>query len=222
MKEKKIDFKTEYRDLYVPKSTPSVVDVPNMTFFMVDGFGNPNVENGEYQEAVELLYALSYTIKMSSKNNQQPEGFFDYVVPPLEGLWWLNDNTHTDFSVKEKYCWTSMIRQPDFVTPEVFQWACSEVSNKKPHLDVKKIRLQQWAEGLCVQLMHIGPYDAEPASIEKINDFIREHNYQNAVSDHLPDGTIRRHHEIYLNDPRKVDPSKIKTILRHPVRVATV
>lgn len=213
------DYKKEYKDLYMPKAKPCVIDVPEMTFIMVDGKGNPNKENGEYPKAVELLYGLCYTIKMSKMSGLKPDGYFDYVVPPLEGLWWLNDDSNIDFSVKEKYCWTSMIRQPEFVTQEVFDWACLELTRKKPHIDVSKARLQKFTEGLCVQIMHTGPYDDEPETVAKIDAFVKENNYKNAISDLLPDGTIRRHHEIYLGDPRKIDPSKRKTVLRHPVKI---
>ena len=218
MEQRKMDYKKEYKDLYLPKAEPAAADVPDMNFIMVDGNGNPNEEGGEYQQAVELLYALSYTIKMSCKKGG-PEGSFDYVVPPLEGLWWLADGTSTDsdFTQKEKYCWTSMIRQPGFVTEEIFRKACGEVERKKG-LNVSKARLEHFKEGLCVQMMHIGPYDEEPASLERIQRFMEEQGYDNAIGDHGEDGRILRHHEIYLGDPRKTEPSKLKTVLRHPVR----
>ncbi len=214
----KLDYKKQYKDLYLPKESPAQVLIPQMNFIMVDGKGNPNKEGGEYQQAVELLYALSYTIKMSNKNNCAPDGYFEYVVPPLEGLWWLNDEADADFTQKDKYCWTSMIRQPEFVTKDVFQWACKEVEKKKPLLDVSKARLQVFEEGLCIQAMHIGPYHEEPKTIAKIENYINQNGFSNDIGSILPDGTVRRHHEIYLNDPRKTKPEKIKTILRHPVR----
>lgn len=219
MADKKVDYKKEYKDLYMPKTKPTVIDVPTMSFIMVDGKGNPNVEGGEYQQAIEILYGLSWTIKMSKMGAGKPEGYFEYVIPPLEGLWWLNDDSYSDFSNKEKYCWTSMIRQPEFVTQEVFDLACIEVVKKKPHLDTSKARLQLFTEGLCVQMMHIGPYEDEDKTVAQINAFIKENNYQHAISDVQPDGTVRRHHEIYLGDPRKIEPSKRKTVLRHPVKV---
>lgn len=218
MANEKQDYKKEYKDLYMPGTKPCVIDVPAMCFIMVDGKGNPNIEGGEYQQAVELLYAFSYTIKMSKMAGNPPDGYFEYVVPSLEGLWWLDDNSHSDFSMKEKYCWTSMIRQPEFVTQEVFDWARNELAKKKPQLDTSKARLQTFYEGLCVQMMHIGPYDDEPKTIAQIDAFIKENHYQNAVSEVQPDGTIKRHHEIYLGDPRKIEPSKRKTVLRHPVK----
>lgn len=218
MTNKIMDYKKEYKDLYMPKAKPCIIDVPSMWFIMVDGKGDPNVEGGEYQKAVELLYTLSYTIKMSKNGGNKPDGYFEYVVPPLEGLWWLNDDSHLDFSMKEKFCWIAMIRQPEFVTQEVFDWACREVSKKKPQLDTSQARLQIFNEGLCVQMMHIGPFDDELKTIEQINSFIRDKNYQDAISEVQPDGTIRRHHEIYLGDPRKIEPSKMKTVLRHPIK----
>ena len=219
MNDEKLDYKKEYKDLYMPKAKPCLIDVPPICYIMVDGKGNPNIEGGEYQQAVELLYALSYTIKMSKMGGNPPEGYFEYVVPPLEGLWWLNDDSHFDFSIKEKYCWTSMIRQPEFVTQEVFDWACKELAKKKPELNTSKARLQTYHEGLCVQMMHRGPYDEEPKTIAQIDAFIKENSYENAISDVGADGMIKRHHEIYLGDPRKTEPSKMKTVLRHPVKV---
>ena len=220
MRTDKMDYKKEFKDLYLPKARPAVIDVPVMKFIMVDGKGNPNAEGGEYQKAVELLYALSYTIKMGYKTKTLPDGYFDYVVPPLEGLWWLAGVTtdESDFSEKEKYHWTSMIRQPEFVTTEVFEQACQDVRLKKPGLDPSKARLEFYEEGLCVQMMHHGPYDEEPRTIAEIKSFITENSHQNAIGDVKQDGTIRRHHEIYLGDPRKTEPSKLKTVLRHPIK----
>ena len=213
-----LDYKKEYKDLYMPKPEPGIIDVPAMLFIMVDGKGNPNDEGGEYPQAVELLYGLSYAIKMSKMGGSRPAGYFEYVVPPLEGLWWLKDDSPFDGTKKEKFCWTSMIRQPEFITQELFGRACKETARKKPHLDTSKARLQVFHEGLCVQMLHIGPYDDEPGTIAKIEAFIKAENYRNAISDAGPDGMIRRHHEIYLGDPRKAEPSKMKTVIRHPVK----
>lgn len=213
-----MDYKKEYKDLYQPKTEASEIIVPAINFIMVDGRGNPNIEGGEYQQAVEILYSLTYTIKMSIKSGKQPNGYFEYAVPPLEGLWWLDDDSHTDFSHKDKYCWTSMIRQPEFVTEDVFKWACDEVKKKKPQIDVSKARFQNFEEGLCVQIMHIGPYDTEPQSIEKVEKYIADNNFMNDISTILPNKMIRRHHEIYLGDPRKTKPENLKTVLRHPVK----
>lgn len=215
----KLDFKKKEKEFYLPGREPEAIDVPAMNFIMVDGKGNPNEEDGEYQRAVELLYALSYTIKMGYKKTEKPEGWSDYVVPPLEGLWWLEDG-ETDLSglsQKERYFWTSMIRQPEFVTKEVFENACREVAKKKPELDTAKARLETLVEGLCVQVMHIGPFDDEPLTIAEMDRYITANGYRNAVGDIQPDGTVRRHHEIYMGDPRKTDVSKMKTVLRHPV-----
>jgi hypothetical protein len=173
MVNEKLDYKKKYKDLYLPKNKATLIDVQAMNFIMVDGEGNPNDEVGEYQSAVELLYGLSYTIKMSKMKGCQPEGYFEYVVPPLEGLWWHKDNK-MDFTQKYKYCWTSMIRQPEFVTKEVFEWACAELKIKKPQIDISKAYLETFTEGLCVQIMHYGPYDDEPKSMAQIEAFIKE------------------------------------------------
>jgi len=206
-----LDFKKEYKDLYAPSAVPTLINVPVMRFIMVDGKGNPNDEEGEYSSAIELLYGLSYTIKMSPKSGPAPEGYFEYVVPPLEGLWWIDDNS-MDFTQKDKYLWTMMIRQPDFADETVFEAAKETLSRKKKNPDLSKARFVTWQEGLCVQIMHIGPYEDEPASVAKIDAYIRE----NGLYDDI--GEARRHHEIYLGDPRKTAPEKRKTILRHPVR----
>lgn len=208
MKTDKLDYKKEYRDLYMPKSKPSLIEVPAMNFIMIDGKGDPNGE--EYQKAVSALYALTFTIKMSKMNGNQPEGYFEYVVPPLEGLWWCSGGEF-DFNKRDNWLWTSMIRQPEFVTEDVFKWALSECSRKKPDIDVSGARFESFSEGLCVQLMHNGPYADEPESMEKINSFINENGFIDEV------GNIRKHHEIYLSDPRRTAPEKLKTVLRHPV-----
>jgi len=213
----KLDYKKAFKELYAPKNKPSLIEVPEMNFIMVDGKGNPNEEAGEYQAAVELLYGLSYTIKMSKMGDSKPEAYFEYVVPPLEGLWWFKDDK-MNFTNKDNFCWTSMIRQPEFVTEEIFKWACAEVRRKKPNLDTAKARFQKFTEGLCVQMMHIGPYDEEPKTIKEIESYIENNNFKNDISSVKSDGIIRRHHEIYLSDPRKTAPEKMKTILRHPVK----
>jgi len=212
----KLDYKKAYKELYLPKQKPDVVDVPAMKFIMVNGSGNPNDSGGEYQQAVELLYGLSYTIKMSKKSGWEPKDYFDYVVPPLEGLWWIEEKT-MDFTQKSKFSWTSMIRQPEFVTKEVFKWACEELKRKKPGINISKAYLETFSEGLCVQMMHIGKFDDEPKTIKLIETYINENNFKNAISSIELDGRIRRHHEIYLSDPRKIAPEKLKTVLRHPV-----
>lgn len=229
----KVDFKKQYKDLYLPKKEPVLILIPPMSFIMVDGKGNPNEEGGEYSEAVGLLYALSFTIKMSTRNGFVPDGYYDYVVPPLEGLWWMDDwmnskerissdkssdNSFMDFNHKEKFFWTSMIRQPKFVTEDLFEWAKAQVKKKKPELDVSKARLNVFSEGLCVQMMHYGPYDTEPESTKLIDNFIEENGLITDIGTTLEDGFIRRHHEIYLGDPRKTAPERLRTVLRHPVK----
>jgi len=212
-----LDYKKLYKDLYLPKTAPMIIDVPAMTFIMVDGKGNPNDESGEYAKAVELLYGLSYTIKMCNKGGKAPPDYFDYVVPPLEGLWWTELDRPFDTGQKEKLIWTAMIRQPEFATEDVFKWAVDELRKKKPQLDTSKARLAAFTEGLCIQMMHLGSYDTEAATVKAIEDFAVSKGYINAISDVLPDGFIRRHHEIYLSDQRKVAPEKMKTVVRHPI-----
>lgn len=215
----KLDYRKAYKELYLPSREPGVIDVPPMLFLAVDGQGNPNQEGGEYQTAVGLLYALTFTIKMSAKGGKEIPGYFEYTVPPLEGLWWLADEQDTDFfSNKERYRWTSLIRQPEFVTEEVFAWAREEVRRKRPDLDVSKARLISFSEGLCVQAMHIGPYDAEPETLARMDAYIRDNGLECDIGAPLPGGMRRRHHEIYLGDPKKTKPENLKTVLRHPVR----
>jgi len=206
-----IDYKKEYKDLYLPKSKPAIIDVPEMLFVAVEGKGNPNDEGGEYQKAIEILYSVQYTIKMSKKGNSVPAGYFDYVVPPLEGFWWLDSNK--DFSVenKSKYNWISFIRLPEFVDDKVFKWACEEVFKKKK-IDTSKTKFLKIKEGLCVQCLHTGAYDDEPKTLKLMNDFIAENGLQSDINE------TRRHHEIYLSDPRKTETSKLKTVLRIPVK----
>jgi len=212
--EKVKDYKKEYKELYQPKIMPAVVDVGEMQFVAVEGRGNPNDENGAYQQTIPLLYAIQYTIKMSKKGSYTPDGYFDYVVPPLEGFWWLENSE--DFSIRDKsrYCWLSVIRLPEFVDENVFEWACKEVSKKKK-IDTQKAQFLKITEGLCVQCLHIGAYDDEPKTLKLMNDFIAQNGLQIDLSE------TRRHHEIYLSDPRKTDVSKLKTVLRVPVKLLT-
>ncbi len=209
----KFDYKKEYKDLYMPKTKPSIIEVPEMIFIMVDGKGNPNTCE-EYKNAMEVLYGLSYSIKMSKMNGTQPKGYFEYVVPPLEGLWWVEDDNFDGINItdKDKFCWTSMIRQPEFVTIEVFETVKQALLKKKPELDFSTTRLSIYKEGLCAQIMHIGPYDDEPATIKVMEEFIVNEGYINDIS------IARLHHEIYLGDPRKTKPEKLKTVIRHPIR----
>jgi len=207
------DFKKADKSLYLPGLKPVLIQVPRMRFFAVDGKGNPNTA-ASYLEAVALLYGLSYTVKMAKMSGATPPGYFDYVVPPLEGLWQLTDRNTAPGNLwvnKDALVWTSLIRAPDFVTAEVFEQARAQLAAKKPELDSVRARLWDFEEGLCVQLMHLGSYDDEPASVRKINAFLEAEGYQ-------PDmGGERRHHEIYLSDPRRTVPEKLRTVIRHPV-----
>jgi hypothetical protein len=204
-----LDFKKEFKDLYQPKTTPAIVVVPEMTFLAVDGKGNPNT-SAEYAAAVELLYGLSYTIKMGNKS------VLEYVVPPLEGLWRVDDDTFRGGGLpitdKSKLIWTMLIRQPDFVTDDVFAAAKIKLAKKKPNLDISPARLEKMTEGLCVQVLHVGSYDDEPATIATMDQYVVEKGYAISIND------FDRHHEIYLSDPRKVAPEKLKTIIRHPIK----
>lgn len=212
----KLDYKKEYKDLYLPKTKPMLIQVPNMKFIMIKGKGNPNSESGEYQEALSLLYALSFTIKMSKLGENRIKGYFEYVVPPLEGLWWNEGNKTVDYQQKEKFVWISMIRQPEFVTQEVFDWACQEVKKKKG-LEVSKAEFVELEEGLCVQMLHKGSYDEEPKTIQAIEEYIQANQLKNDIGNKLKNGRVRRHHEIYLSDPRKAKAENLKTVIRIPV-----
>ena len=206
-----LDYKKEYKDLYSPKNEPMAIHIPEITFIAIEGKGNPNEKDGEYQKALEIIYGIQYTIKMSKKGDYTPNGYFDYVVPPLEGLWWSDKDENFPLKDKSKFCWISMIRLPEYVTKDVFEWACIEV-NKKKKIDTKKAKYLKIKEGLCVQMMHIGSYDDESKTIKIMEEFIVKNNFVNDI------GSKRRHHEIYLSDPRKAEPSKMKTILRIPIK----
>jgi hypothetical protein len=204
-----VDFKKTQKVLYQPG--PVIVEVPKMVFLMVDGQGDPNTSPA-YQTAIEVLYGLSYAIKMAKKSPEPlPEGYFDFVVPPLEGLWDSFPGLDQQRLDKSQFRWIAMIRQPDFVTPEVFEAAKHSVAKKKPGLDLYSVRRKTFGEGLCAQVLHTGPYDDEPATVPALDDFIAEAGYQ------LDYSSDRWHHEIYLNDPRKSAPEKLKTIIRHPI-----
>lgn len=207
------DYKKEYKEFYLPKKKPALITVPAMNFIAVRGNGNPNEEGGAYKQSISLLYGIAFTIKMSKMGDHRIEGYFDYVVPPLEGLWWQEDTEGIDYARKEDFEWISMIRLPDFVTRAEFDWAIAEASAKKK-TDFSKVEFFTYEEGLCVQCMHIGPYDDEPATIEAMDAFAGEQGY-------VPDMTgPRRHHEIYLSDVRKCRPENLKTVIRHPVKNA--
>jgi len=207
------DFKKEYKEFYLPKGKPELVTVPAMRFIGVRGKGDPNDPSGEYRAALSILYALAYTIKMSKMGDHRIEGYFDYVVPPLEGFWEQEGTDGIDYSRKADFKWLSVIRLPDFVTEEDVSWAM-ETAHAKKGLDCSAARFLTIEEGECVQLMHTGPYDSEPASVAKMDAFLAENGYENDFS------PTRLHHEIYLSDARKVAPEKLRTVIRHPVRKA--
>ena len=207
------DFKKEYKEFYMPKNRPGIVTVPDMNYIAVRGRGDPNQEDGEYKEAIGLLYGIAFTIKMSKMGDYRIEGFFDYVVPPLEGLWWQEGTAEIDYTRKEDFRWISLIRLPDFVTKADFDWAVEEAARKKK-TDFSKAEYFTYDEGLCVQCMHIGPYEDEPATVALMHAYMEQ---QGCVLD-LTDR--RLHHEIYLSDARKVAPEKRKTVIRHPIRKA--
>ena len=208
------DFKKEYKEFYLPPASPQIVTVPQMQYVAVRGKGNPNIEDGEYKQAVGILYAVSYTIKMSKMGDHRIDGYFDYVVPPLEGLWWQENRDSPfdgiDYSDKNSLCWFSLIRLPDFVTQTDFDWAVKEASRKKK-IDCSHAELLKVTEGECVQIMHLGSYDEEPSSVKMMDDFLAANGFENDFSE------TRLHHEIYLSDPRKTSPEKLKTVIRHPV-----
>lgn len=205
------DYKKEYKEFYLPKKKPSIVTIPSMNFIAIRGHGNPNDEDGEYKKALAVLYAIAYTIKMSKMGDHRIEGYFDYVVPPLEGLWAQAGENGIDFSRKENFEWISMIRLPDFVTPDDFEWAKQEAARKK-NLDVSAAQFMTYEEGPCVQCLHVGSYDSEPATIAAMDEFARNEGYEPDLSDQRP------HHVIYLSDPRRTAPERLKTVIRHPVR----
>ena len=207
------DFKKEYKEFYMPKNKPSIVKVPKMNYIAVRGKGNPNAEGGEYKESIGLLYGIAFTIKMSKMGDHRIDGYFDYVVPPLEGFWWQQGVTGIDYNHKENFEWISVIRLPDFVTKEEFEWAKEEAAKKKK-TDFSKAEFFTYDEGLCVQCMHIGPYDDEPSTVDAMHEFMEKEGYVLDITDK------RYHHEIYLSDVRKVAPEKLKTVIRHPIRKA--
>ena len=205
------DFKKEYKEFYLPAAKPSIVTVPPMNYIAVRGQGDPNQEDGEYKQAIGLLYGIAFTIKMSKMGDHRIEGYFDFVVPPLEGFWWQDGVTGIDYAHKERFQWISVIRLPDFVTKEDFQWAAEEASRKKK-MDFSDAEFFRYDEGLCVQCMHLGAYDDEPATVDRMRRFMEEQGYTLDITDQ------RMHHEIYLSDARKVAPEKLKTVIRHPIR----
>ena len=205
------DYKKEYKEFYLPPKKPVIVDIPKMNYIAVRGIGNPNEEEGEYKKSIGLLYAIAFTIKMSYKGVRQIEGYFQYVVPPLEGLWWQENTEGIDYSKKDEFHWISMIRLPDFVSKEDFAWAVEEAERKKK-MDFSKVEYFTYDEGKCVQCMHIGSYDDEPATIMAMDSFAREEGHEVDITQE------RFHHEIYLSDPRRCDVPRLRTVVRHPIR----
>ena len=205
------DYKKEYKEFYLPPKAPGIVTVPAMSFLAVRGQGDPNEENGAYKQALDLLYAMAFTINMSKMGDHKLEGYFDYVVPPLEGLWWQAGVCGVDYTRKAEFRWISLIRLPEFVTEEVFDWAVREATEKKQR-DFSQVEFFPWEEGLCVQCMHIGPYDDEPATVAAMEAFAKEQGYG------LDFSQGRFHHEIYLSDARRTRPEKLKTVIRQPVK----
>lgn len=205
------DYKKEFKEFYQPKGKTEILEIPSMNFVAVRGKGNPNDEDGEYKKAIEMLYALSYTLKMSYKGDYKIENYFQYVVPPLEGFWWQENIKGVDLSNKDKFQWISLIRLPDFITKEDFNWGIEE-GTKKKKIDLSKLEFISITEGLVVQMLHIGPYDTEVETVKIMEEYMIENGYEYDFND------SRHHHEIYLSDPRRTAPEKIKTIIRHPIR----
>ena len=223
------DFKKEYKEFYMPKNKPEIVKIPPMNYVAVRGKGNPNVECGDYQQAISILYAVAYTLKMSYKTDYKIEGFFEYVVPPLEGFWWQGEQHPVDaemrtdrtdrrenvkgidYSNKDTFNWISVIRLPDFITEKDFAWAVQTATRKKK-IDCSPAEFLTIDEGLCVQIMHQGSFDSEPATVALLEDYLKEQGYENNINEQ------RLHHEIYISDARKVAPEKWKTVIRHPIK----
>lgn len=207
------DFKKEYKEFYMPKNKPEIVKIPPMNYAAVRGKGNPNVEGGDYQQAISILYAVAYTLKMSYKTDYKIEGFFEYVVPPLEGFWWQDNIKGADYSNKDAFNWISVIRLPDFISEKDFAWAVQTAAKKKK-IDCSPAEFLTVDEGLCVQIMHLGSFDSEPATVALMESYLKEQGFVNDINEQ------RLHHEIYLSDARKVAPEKWKTVIRHPIRKA--
>ncbi len=223
------DFKKEYKEFYMPKNKPEIVKIPPMNYVAVRGKGNPNVECGDYQQAISILYAVAYTLKMSYKTDYKIEGFFEYVVPPLEGFWWQGEQHPVDaemrtdrtdrrenvkgidYSNKDTFNWISVIRLPDFITEKDFAWAV-QTATKKKKIDCSPAEFLTIDEGLCVQIMHQGSFDSEPATVALLENYLKEQGYENNINEQ------RLHHEIYMSDARKVAPEKWKTVIRHPIK----
>lgn len=205
------DFKKEYKSYYLPGNKPQIINIPKTDYLAVYGSGDPNLEDGEYKRAIASLYGIAYTIKMSKKTEYKMKGYFDFTVPPLEGLWWQDGSETIDYTLKDSFNWIALLRLPEFVTKQEFDWAVKEATEKKKQ-DFSNVKYLSIEEGLCVQCMHTGPYDNEPATVDLMNRFIEESGYESDIS------ASRRHHEIYLSDPRKTNPDRMKTVIRHPIK----
>ena len=207
------DFKKEYKEFYMPKNKPEIVKIPPMNYAAVRGKGNPNVEGGDYQQAISILYAVTYTLKMSYKTDYKIEGFFEYVAPPLEGFWWQDNSKGIDYSNKDAFHWISVIRLPDFISERDFAWAV-QTATKKKKIDCTPAEFLTIDEGLCVQIMHLGSFDSEPITVALMENYLKEQGFVNDINEQ------RLHHEIYLSDARKIIPEKWKTVIRHPIKKA--
>ena len=205
------DSKKEYKEFYMPKNKPEIITVPKANYIAVRGKGDPNEVGGAYQQAISVLYAVAYTLKMSYKTDYKIEGFFEYVVPPLEGFWWQDGKDGIDYTDKASFNWISVIRLPEFITQKDFEWAV-ETATKKKKLDCSSAELMTIDEGLCIQIMHLGPFDDEPATIALMDEYLDKNGYVNDITN------TRLHHEIYLSDARRVVPEKWKTVIRHPIK----
>ncbi len=205
------DFKKEYKEFYMPKAEPAIITIPRMNYIAVRGSGDPNTEDSYYKKAIGLLYNIAFTVKMSKRSDHRIKGYFDYVVPPLEGFWWQDGIDGIDYGHKEDFNWISVIRLPDFVSKGDFEWAVGQATIKKKQ-DFSKVEYLTVDEGLCVQCMHVGPYDDEPKTVRMMDEYIKENGYENDLSE------VRLHHEIYLSDVRKVSGDRLKTVIRHPIK----
>lgn len=205
------DYKKEYKEFYMPKNKPSIIKIPKMNYLAVRGKGDPNEENGDYKKTIGLLYGIAFTIKMSYKGTHKIDGFFHYVVPPLEGFWWQENTKDIDYNRKDEMHFISLIRLPDFVTKKDFDWAVREATKKK-NIDYSRVEFLTYAEGICVQCMHIGSYDNEPKTVAAMHKFANDQGYELDITD------TRYHHEIYLSDPRRCDVNKLKTVIRNPIK----
>lgn len=214
------DYKKEYKDLYLPKTKPMIIEVPTMNYVAVHGFGDPNEESGDYRSAIQLLYGISFTIKMSHKSNTPLKGYYEYTIPPLEGLWWMKNGQIPSFHVESKkdFEWYSMIRLPEFVDQAIFDWACKEFSKKHPEVNTTKASFFTYEEGLCAQVMHKGSYDNEGITIDNLHTFIKEQGYVCDYDGISTTGQLRKHHELYLGDPRRSKPENLKTVIRLPIK----